>query len=634
MVELAAHWHIAIILCVTLVAIVLFATEILEIETTALAVIAALLALYHIFPVITPEGEQVLTPRGLLSGFASPSLVAILALLVIGQAMVQTDALYPLASRMVKGVKSAPALVLTLSLTGVMLLSGLLNNTPLVIMAIPIVQSLAERMDQSASRLMMPLSFAAILGGMTTLLGSSTNLLVSQALVAQGHEPLSFFDPTPIGLILAGVGLLYVFAVLPALLPERASLSDALTGRGKQFIAEIKITTSSPLAGKSPNQGFFPGLEEVTLRLIQRGRTVMLPPFDDYTAEAGDILIVAATRQSIVDLLSANTGFVLHSNRVQEDAEALEADIRAGKQEAGEAQTPSATVPKGGPGRRPFVLSEVMVAPASRLIDLPLDQIDFTGTTGCEILGIQRRARMVRGRMGDIRLMAGDILLVVGHEEQVNQLRDTRDVVQMAWATRAVPMRKKAPVTAAIFLAVVSSAAVGLFPIATAAVVGAVALILTGSLNIRQASRAVDRKIILLIAAALALARAMDKTGAASWMAHGVTGLAEGYPPLVMIAVLFGIVALMTNVLSNNACAVLFTPISVQLAGPLGIDPTVMAMTVLFAANCSFASPIGYQTNLLVMGPGQYKFRDFMRGGGPLILLMWATYCGLMAIWL
>jgi len=526
-------------------------------------------------------------------------------LLVMGQGMIQTGALNGLTRILVHATRQRKRLGAAAVFLGVLIVSAFLNNTPVVVMFIPIMQTIALRLGWAASRLMMPLSYAAILGGMTTMIGSSTNLLVSSALIDLGERPLDMFEFTRLASAMAAVGAIYVIFVLPRLLPDRGTLAGSFFGEGKQFIAEIDITPEGRLVGSEAVAGTFKALPDVTVRLIKRGEQIILPPFDDITLRAGDVLIVAATRQALTEALTRNAGYLLTH-------EGLNA-------------VPAAN----GTGRRPAerVLTEVMVAPASRMIDQTVDMVGFRRRFGCLVLGIQRRGRMARKRIGEIRLEAGDVLLIAGPRESVDALANNPDLLLMAWATRELPKLQRAPHAVVIFVLTVAFAASGLLPIPVAAFLGATTMIATGCLNLRQAIRAIDRTILLLVGSALALGKALEATGGAQFLARTMIETVGGSDPLTNMAVLFIIVAVGTNVLTNNACAVLFTPIGISLAADLGLAPSVMAITVLLAANCSFATPIGYQTNLLVMGPGHYRFSDFLRGGVPLMLLMWAVFC-------
>ena len=585
-------------LLLTGVAVVLYAAERLPIELTALGIIGALLLVFHLVPLLTGT-EPTLAPADLLRGFASPAMIAVASLLVVGQAMVSTGALEGVARLLLWIARGDIRRAISYTLIGVCGTSGFLNNTPIVVIFIPILRSLGDRFGHPASSLLMPLSFAAILGGMLTLIGTSTNLLVSGELARLGARPIAFFDLTVPGLVLAGVGLVYVL-VLPRLLPRRGEPSMLLAGDGKQFIAELDIGPDSSLIGESARGGMFPSLAQVTVRLVQRGDHAILPPFEDLTLQAGDILIVAATRKVLTEMLATYHGHLLNPS----------AGERAVRQH----------------GPREMVLAEAMVRPASRMVGQTLELTYFAERSHCTVLGIQRRARMLRTRLGELRLEPGDVLLVLGFADAIDHLKADPDVLLMEWSASEMPMLHRAPLAAAIFAAIVVPAALDLVPIVVTAVLGVVALIATGCLNVRQAVRAVDQQIILVIASALALGTALEATGAAAYLAMLVLDSMAGASPAAILSVFFLLVATLTNILTNNACAVLFTPVAVNLAHQLNADVFPFALAVAFGASCSFATPIGYQTNLLVMGPGQYRFMDFARGGLPLILLVWLAF--------
>ena len=279
------------------------------------------------------------------------------------------------------------------------------------------------------------------------------------------------------------------------------------------------------------------------------------------------------------------------------------------------------------------VLAEAMIPPASRLIGQTLTQAGFRFQTNCIVLGVQRRSRMLRTRLTDIRLQAGDVLLVQGHPDDVDGLRGSIDVVLLEWSAKALPARHHAKSAAVILAAVVLAAASGLAPIVIAGLTGAAAMVALGVLNIRQAFRAVDTKILTMIPAALAMGAAMHVTGGAHFVASSVIGVFDGAGPWTVLSMFFITMVVLTNIISSKAMAVLFTPIAVDLAQSMGVPIEAFAVAVVFASNCSFASPIGYQTNLLVMAPGHYKFTDFARAGVPLILLIWAAFSLFVPWW-
>ena len=595
------------------VAIVSYATDRVSMEVTSIATIAALLILFQIAPLTDAAGRPTLGLADLLAGFASPALIAIMALLVIGQALVQTGALDEPARRLVSFGASYPRLVTMLSLALVMLLSAIMNNTPVVVIFIPILSALSEKLDHTVSHVMIPLSYAAILGGNMTLIGSSTNLLVAGELELLTSRSIDFFEFTIPGLILAVAGYVYIALIAPRLLEDRATMADQLAGRGgKQFIVQMEVTHDSALDGQQAKAGMFPGLKDMTVRLVQRGEQAMLPPFEDITLRPGDMVIVAATRSTLTETLARWPSL-----------------FKGAWSEAESAQAPGTGT---APPEEDRVLAEAVVAPASRMSGRTLAQIGFRAQTGCLVLGIQRRSRMIRSAMSTIRLEAGDVLLIMGRRKDVLGLRSNRDVLLLEWSAAEMPMTTNAGRALAIFAGVVATAASGMVPITIAAVVGATLMIITGCINVRQASRAMDRRVIFIVAAALAMGTSMSQTGGAEFLAHSMLGALRDAAPIVILSAFFLLVALLTNVLSNNATAVLFTPIAISIAEQIGVDPMVFVVAVIFAANCSFATPMGYQTNLLVMGPGHYRFSDFVRVGAPLVFILWSVFT-MLAPW-
>ena len=596
-----------------LVGLVFYVFERAAMEVTSLGIICALLIFFHFFPVIH-DGVPALTPGRILQGFANPALITVLALLVMGQGMVRTGVL-DRGANLLLGVGGGSLTVsLLLILVAAMAVSAFLNNIPVVVIFIPIMQALAHRYGRSASKLMIPLSYGSVLGGMTTLIGSSTNLLVNSALIEVKATPFGFFDFTIPGLVMASVGLIYVLLVAPRLLPDRSGMADSIVdGDGKHFVAQITVTAESKLVGKGAPGGHFSVLPDKTLRMVQRGEQAILPPFEDFTVRPGDILVVSATRKALGNFLAEDPGLLYPD--LEEDRD-VPGQVTSGGRwlEGGQA------------------LAEVMVAPASGLAGLTLPQIGFRYKTHCIVLGLQRRSRMVRERITGIRLRAGDVLLVQGQPDDIAALKRFRDVVLLEWSAEELPVLDHAKRATLIFITVLALAASGVVPIVVAALTGAAAMVVVGVLNVRQAFQAVDPKIVTTIGAALALGVTLQETGGARYIAQGLLTTLGDAGPATILSLFFLLVAGLSNIISTKTAAVLFTPIAVDLAVAVGVEPQVFAVAVVFAANCSFASPLGYQTNLLVMGPGHYKFIDFVRAGTPLIMLMWIVF-SLFAPW-
>ncbi|MBL4667201.1 MAG: SLC13 family permease [Sneathiella sp.] len=605
MIESQIHmWLVFLFIAIAMFA---FASEKIGLEVSSVSVIAGLLLLFYAFPLLDIYGNDLLPPKEIIAGLADPALITVLALLVVGQGIVRTGALEKPIRVLITLRRHHPVLAIAVVLTTVLVISAFMNNTPVVVIFIPLMTALAERLHRSTSTLMIPLSYASILGGMTTLIGSSTNLLVSAAAVQAGQPAIKFFDISVPGAVLAITGLIYALVVIPRLLPDRDAVTDgsALLS-GKQFIVQMQISADSPLVGEEAIAGQFPSLRNITIRFIQRDEKLLLPPFDDMVLRPGDSVVVAGTRKSLTDAFSDNPQIMGDFHNIED----------SGSSEA--------TAPPTGIDQ---TLAEVIIAPASRMIGRALHQINFRYRTDCAVLGIQRRSRMIRtSRMTDIRLEAGDVLLLLGSRTNVMRLRNNPDVLLLEYSTRELPALALARRARFIFAAVILGAATGAVPIVVAAVEGATAMIATGCLNVHQASRSIDRRILLLIWAALALGTAMQATGGATYIAGALVNLLDGFHVAIVLSFFFLLVAFFTNILSNNATAVLFTPIGISIAQTTGVEPMIFVFAVVFAANCSFATPMGYQTNLLVMGPGHYKFMDFFKAGAPLVILLWIVY--------
>lgn len=581
------------------IAIVLFATEVVSLEIVALGAIVLLMAVGLFAP---GSGLEIET---LLAGFSNPALLTILALLVIGQALFQTDALGGLTKTFERLWPRHPRRVIPIVLIIAGLASAFINNTPVVVMFIPLLTAVAARRKLPTPKMMMPLSFISILGGMTTLIGSSTNLLAAGIAIGAGVQGLDFFSFTVPGSIMAAVGGVYVLYIMPKLLPSAINADgQEVQQRNLQFISEIRLYEGHPLIGEKTVAGMFPKITTMTVRAVIRGYQRYLPPFDDIELRTGDVLILAATREKLTEALKQWRAF--------------DNPIRPGSDEG----TPDHGV----------VMCEALVQPGSRLINNGVDQRGFLAQHGCLILGVERRSRMPRESLSDIRLEAGDVLLIAGPADRINKMRGLQDIVVIEWSASELRPHRFALRAQLVFIATVAAIATGIVPVVFAAIAGAFGMLATGCLNVRQATRAIDRRIILLVGSAIAMSGALEATGGAQLLADWAIGGLGNVAPAMVMAIIFIVVAILTNVLSNNATAVLFTPIAISTAQSLGVDPLPFVVAVILGANASFASPIGYQTNLLVMGPGHYRFKHYFIAGVPLILLVWVTF-SIVAPW-
>ncbi|MEM7740143.1 MAG: SLC13 family permease [Pseudomonadota bacterium] len=594
------QWAMWYTLVVITCAIIAYASDRFTLELVSGATLSAILIPFSLIPYVDADtGETMLNAEILLTGFANPALFAILGLLIVGQGMYQSGALEYPTRVLVRAYDKFKAFAVAGIFVFIMVVSAFLNNTPVVVMFVPIIAAIASQGGMPTSRLMMPLSFLSILGGMCTTIGSSTNLLAVEAFENAGGITLDFFALMPLGLVLLTVGCIYMVAAVRYLLPNRSGPEDLSEKDGRQFVAQIGIDRGNPLIGQGATAGLFKDLPDITVRMIQRRDEVILPPFDDVKLRLHDKLIVAATRDALTNLLRKRPEIL---DSFMSEVETLD----------------------GASGELTMV--ESVVAPGSRIIGRSINQIRFRFQTNCVIVGMQRRSRMIRAELASIRLEAGDVLLILGDRSDVRALRSDRDILMLEQSMQELPDPGQARWAAGIFVGIVAVAATSTLPISVAAVIGAFAMVAAGCLNVRQAARAIDRRVYLLVGVALAMGLALGRTGGADFIASGITPIAENGGITALLATIFILTAVLTNVLSNNATAVLLTPIGVSTANAAGIDPVVVVLTIIYAANCSFATPVAYQTNLLVMGPGHYRFSDFIRVGVPLTILLWVTY--------
>ena len=587
--EMAAMW---LTFAVIVAAMACYAMEWAPLEIVSLGAIVALMIVGLIVP-----GSGI-GPENLLTGFSNPALFTILALLVIGQGLIQTEALSSLAEYLGDLWPKNPTLVVLVALVIAGAASSIVNNTPVVVVFMPVLASILARRKISAAKYMMPLSYITILGGMVTLLGSSTNLLAAGVAREAGIE-LRFFSFAVPGLAMALVGAIYVLFIAPMFVPDNQKSTPEMRARSMQFITEIRLTPGHPLIGDKTVAGMFPKLTTMTVRAVRRGKTNFLPPFDDITLKAGDTLIIAATRDALTEALKNWRAFEGHKV------------LSSGAQEEGDSG---------------ILLYEALVTPGSRLVNNGVDQAGFMAQHDCLILGLERRSRMPRQPLSEIRLEAGDVLLMAGQRSAFARLRGLQDLMVMEWSGSEIRPHGMAMRALIIFILTIAAIASGFVPIVVAAITGAFAMLASGSLNIRQAARAIDRKIVLLVGSSIAMAHAMATSGGADFIAEVAIGQLGNASPAVFMAGMFLLVAVLTNFLSNNATAVLFPPIAIAAAAKLGVDPVPLVVSVILGANASFATPIGYQTNLLVMGAGHYRFRDFILVGSPLVIIVWVVF--------
>ncbi len=592
------NYHALAVLVITVFALYLFRREDTPLETSSLAVMAILCLLFAFFP-FSQNGEH-LEPSSLFFGFGHEALITVCSLMIIGHGIVRTGALEPIGRYLAKLWKISPSLSLLLTLILAGTLSAFVNNTPIVVLLLPILISVSLRNNTDSSPILLPMGLATLVGGMTTTIGTSTNLLVVSIASNMNAVEFGLFDFAPIALIACAVAIVYLWLIAPKILPKRAaSLPDTSP---RLFSAYLTVNEESIANGKTIAEVIALTDGQLKIEGVQRSpdkRTVMLLP--DATLINGDRLKVHdyPDRLKEYEMVLGTTLFSgLH--KVDDDH-----PLKADKQ----------------------TLAEIVIIAGSGVEGRTLQQANFIKKHAISVIALHRAGKAMeigKNSIGNIPLRIGDILLVQAEPEQLALLKPKPGLLIIDGA-EALPQTKKAPIALATLLTVVLSSAFGILPIEISSICGVLVLLLTKCLQWEEVSSALSTQVILIVAASLALGSALMKTGGAEYIAEVFVASSYSLPPGGVLAALMLLLAILTNIVSNNAAAVIGTPIAISVASQLNLPAEPFILAVLFGANLSYATPMAYKTNLLVMNAGGYQFSDFMRIGIPLIILMWVT---------
>ena len=576
-------WEIAFVLGLTIVAVVLFVTEKFSTDVVAVLVMVVLLV------------SGILTPAEGFNGFANPATVTVGAMFVISAGLFRAGAVNFLGRGLRRLARRSSTLMVLVMMLGVGSLSSFLNNTATVAIMIPVIMVVAQRVNTSPSKLLMPLAFASLLGGMCTVLGTSTNILASSMAETAGLEPLSMFEFSRLGIIFFAVGVIYMMTIGRKMIPEHRTSGDLTRSFGLgDYLTELQLSDKSQLVGESLESA--PLLEEFDIEVLQiiRGKDLLRPTPKTVLREH--------------DLLRVK-GDVSTINELKERAEAsLGMQIKWQDSDLESKDTK---------------LVEAVVGPSSPLAGRSLVESNPRKNYGVSVLAIRHHGALMRGELQNIKLMSGDTLLIEVPNSRIPYLIQQR--VFLVASKAGIPQFDllKAAKGVAIVVSVITSAALGWLSIASAAAAGALLIVLSKCISMEEAYAAIEWNVLFLLAGMLALSIAMEKTGTSTMLAGGIVDVFGAMGPRALVAAFFGATMLLTSVMSNQATVALLIPVAITTAYSIDANPRTFIFAVMFAASSSFMTPVGYQTNTMIYGPGQYTFNDFLRVGTPLSLIFW-----------
>ncbi|HBK57519.1 MAG TPA: SLC13 family permease [Xanthomonadales bacterium] len=569
-------------LLVLLGGIVLFASEKLPVDLVAMILLAAVAIL------------GLVSPADALSGFSSHATITVAAMFVLSAGLTRTGALR-VVGRMFARIRNTWLFTLSV-MVSLAAMSAFVNNTAALAVFLPVVLSVAASNGFSASKVLIPMSYAAQMGGVCTLIGTSTNLLVHALAQDIGLPGFSLFEFAPLGLITTAAGMVYIMIFGPILLPERRSAELTQTYELGKFITELRVMPDSPLIGQSvADAGLGEKFGVYVLELLRDKQKVWSPRAQSITVD--DILLVRGDWKKINELKTRA------KLELEPEFELRDAQFQ------GEDQ----------------VLAEVLITPGSRYVGHSLTELRPHWQPGSVVIAIQRRGEVVREKLRQTSLRMGDILLMLAKSDQMPSLRNDANLAVLSEQDEDSASPRGALIAMAIMVAVVGTAFFGLLPIVLSAILGVIAMVVFRCLDADEVYDAIDWRVIILLAGVIPLGLALRDSGAAGAIAQAAVALVGGFGPVAALAVIYLITATLTEAMSNNATAVLMTPIAVATAHGMDANATPFVVAVAFAASTSFATPIGYQTNTMVYSAGGYRFSDFVKIGVPMNVLFWAV---------
>jgi di/tricarboxylate transporter len=596
MLELALpNSHALAVMLLIFGALILFTRESIPLQTTSLLVLVALTVGFTLFPFET-DGRTVQASDFFL-GFGHKALIAVSALMIVGQGLIRTGALEPVGRLLARLWRRGPAISLLFTLVITAVLSAFINNTPIVILMLPILIGVAVRTGDSPSGTLIPMGFASILGGMATTIGTSTNLLVVNVAADMGMGAFNMFDFLGPASIAGFFAVLYLWLVAPRITPERQPPMSGTVSR--LYTAQIRLDKGSAVVGRTLAEALLRAGEGMKVESVQRGQGVFINPLPDVVLKSGDRLTTSDTQANLREFSRLLGGTLFSGDQAVDAAHPLSSE---GEQ-----------------------IAEVVITPGSQLNGVRIGNARLRSRFGLRLLAFDRYEESQERKspgLDEVQLRSGDVLLVQSTPDNLRELKETADFLVLDGSIQ-LPSTRKAPLALAIMLAVVTFAALDVLPIEISAVLGMCALILTRCLSWKDAMSALSTPVILIIVSSLAMGAALMKTGGADYLAKLFVYITFGAPPALVLGGLMLMMGVLTNIVSNNAAAVIGTPIAIGIAQRLGLPLEPFVLAVLFGANLSFVTPMAYQTNILLMNAGGYKFGDFVRVGLPLAIGLW-----------
>lgn len=594
---------ILVVFAIVALAIVLFITEVVRVDVTALIVLLALAFL---------EPWTHISATEAISGFSNPATITVLAMLIMSEAVRRTGVVQWLSQKLASlaGRSETRQLAITIGVPGV--LSGFVNNTPVVALMVPVVSDMAHRGGTSPSKLLIPLSYASMFGGMLTVIGTSTNLLASDVSGRLLGREFDMFEFTGLGLVVLGIGSLYLMTLGRRLLPEHiepdATFLDEFEMGG--YLAKFVVEDDSPILGRSIGEVFETAGLDIDVLQVVRDEQRFDQPLGGKQFAPGDILLLRASR-SLLARLPGEYGFRL-------------LPTTPSARDFGSTET----------GAEPEQLVEVVIPSGSSHIGRALGDLPFIRSLNARVLAVRRNAELIHNRLEDVPLESGDTLLIQMPEAALERVRQSYDFLVMKTDLGDGYRYDKIPLAVAILIGVVTAAATGIVPILLSSLAGVVLMTLTGVIRPSELYDSVRWDVIFLLAGIIPLGMALEQTGASTLLGEFVASSAAFLPAIVVLWLFYVSTGLITEVISNNASVLLLLPVAVETAEIIGANPFAFVLAVTFAASACFLGPIGYQTNLFVYGPGGYRIADYIRVGAPLqLILSVSTVAGIWLFW-